>query len=120
MGILKEATWTGLFAGAGATAAVLISSPVGAAGGAVFGATSYLAGKPVEWICSKVFNTDKKQASTISKIVGFAAGFLATAAVTFGIMTALGISTTFGAVCVLSAATLGVALTVGAVAYVIL
>jgi len=87
----------------------IISSPAGFLGGAVFGGISYLVGRPVERIVTKIFNTDQHTASKISQFVGAVTGFLAGTAVAWGISSALGVSLTFGGAVVLTIATIGIA-----------
>lgn len=111
----------GLCSGAGALAAVALANPVGAAGGAIMGGVGFLVGRPVEYISTKVFNTDKEDASLISRVVGAATGFFASVGATVAIASLLGVSITFGSACILSLVTTGIAvgvvLTVSLVAF---
>ena len=118
--IVEEALGFGIFIDSGALAAVALSNPIGAAGGAAAGCIGYLLNRPVQYLCTKAFNADQKTASTISKIVAAVAGFFATAAATMGISAALGYSMTFGAACLLSLVTGGIAIGIVIAAFIVI
>ena len=103
-------TEIGFAAGSGAVAALALTNPIGAAGGAIVGVTGALGAMSIQYVCGKVLGKDKKMPALVSKIISAVAGFFAAAGAAFGVSTALGYSVTFGAACMLSAATFGVAL----------
>lgn len=97
----------GFAIGSGALAAMAINSPVGAAGGAVGATIGWLVGKPVQYLTTKIFNTDSPTATTVSRIAQFASSFLANAAVYMWTASWFGASLTFGASCALAGAAIG-------------
>lgn len=97
----------GLAAGSGALAALAISSPVGPAGGALGATVGWLVGKPVQYITSKIFNTDSPTATTVSRLAQFAVNFFANAAIFMFSAGWLGVPITFSAACVLAGVTIG-------------
>lgn len=80
-----------------ALTAAIISSPAGAGGGAIFGAISYLVGRPVQQIIEKN--------SPDSKTLGWVAGFIAGTAAAWAISSALGVALTFKGAIFLTIAT---------------
>lgn len=89
-----------LNAGLHAATATIISSPIGAAGGAVFGAVSYLLGRSV----SGLIKTDSTSLDSLVRQVMIGT-FIALAA-TWGITSALGFSLTLGGAIALSLPTI--------------
>jgi len=115
--VIGKAGGSGIYAGSGALAAVALSNPIGAVGGACAAVGSSFLGRVIVRICDKVFNTDKKTERVISKVIEVIvhlAAFFASAAAVMGVSSAVGYSMTFGAACVLSAATGGIAIGIGA------
>lgn len=98
----------GFAAGSGALAALAIASPVGAAGGALGATIGWLVGKPVQYMTSKIFNTDSPTASSVSRIVQFAINFFANAAIFMFSAAWLGVPLTFAASCALAGVTVGI------------
>lgn len=95
----------GFAAGSGALAAMAISSPVGPAGGALGAAVGWLVGKPVQYMTSKIFNTDSPTATSVSRLAQFAVNFFANAVIFMFSAGWLGVPLTFSASCVLAGVT---------------
>lgn len=104
----------GVAAGIGMTAgaAVLIASPIGAAGAATYGAISYLVGRTVQAIITNAFNINEKSppmlkvAKHVTRLFAGIASFCADV----GIANALGIKLTLKGAVVLNLASLGLCL----------
>ncbi len=96
---------TCLWSGVGALAAVAIGSPVGAAGGAVYGAVGHLVSTPIHVLSSAFFGAEKKNATVAVQIASLVVSIFASMAATKVLCSAMGLPLTFGAVCALSATT---------------
>lgn len=119
-GVASEMVVAGASVAGGALAAAALGNPIGAAGGAVFGATSFVVYRPINFVCTKVFNTDSQAASLVSKIVSAVAGFFATAGVAMGVANLMGYSITFGSALALSAVSMGITIGIAIAALLIL
>ncbi len=100
--VTRELSAPAILVGATALAAVALSSPIGATGGAVFGCFSYLIGRPVQYICEEVFNTNKATASTLSKVISLTISFLAATAIAVWLTGLVGFSLTLKEAVILS------------------
>jgi hypothetical protein len=98
----------GIMTGSGALAALALNSPIGPAGGAVGGALGWIAGKPVQYILERVFNTNKNTASVVSRIAQLVVSFFAFAGCFMLSGPILGRPVTFGAACALAGTTIGI------------
>jgi hypothetical protein len=99
----------GIAAGSGALAALVVSSPIGASGGALGATLGWLAGKPVQYIVLRVFNGEPSTTSTVSRISQFTVAFFATAGaflLTSSLLSPVPLS--FKASCILTVATIGI------------
>ena len=97
----------GFAAGSGALAAMAIGSPVGAAGGALGATIGWLVGKPVQYLTTKIFNTDSPTATTVSRVAQFAVSFFANAAIFMFSADWMGTPINFAASCLLAGAAIG-------------
>ncbi len=100
----------GFAAGSGALAAMAVGSPVGPAGGALGATVGWLIGKPVQYLTTKIFNTDSPTATTVSRIAQFAISFFANAAIFMFTADWLGTPITFAASCLLAGTAIGMQL----------
>ncbi|MEX1012079.1 MAG: hypothetical protein WDZ27_00105 [Waddliaceae bacterium] len=97
-------------AGSGAVAALALSNPVGAFGGAIVGTAGALGAISFHHAFGKIFHADKNGPGVISKVLSAVAGFFASAGAVFGVSSVTGHAVTFVAACTLSAATFAIAL----------
>lgn len=96
----------GCITGGGAYAGLVVGGPIGAAGGALFGATSYIVSNSVSVVCTKIFNLKDPLANQAAVIVSLVIAFFATAAAGMGALTLAGFTITLGSACLLSVWTL--------------
>ena len=82
----------------------MLGGPSGATIGALFGATSYLFGRPVEVLCERALS----ETGIFPKVARAVAGFFAGVAATWGALNLLGLPISFTATLVLTTVTLGI------------
>lgn len=85
---------TAFESGAVAWAAHAITSPIGAMGGAIFGAVRYLSKLPLSFIAIKGLNAEHPQAAAAAKTLASALVFFGSYAAAWGALAAMGLSLT--------------------------
>lgn len=100
--ISKVTIGTAVEAGAVAWGAAAISSPIGALGGALFGAVRYVSQIPLIMCGTKCLNANNPQASTAAKTLAKAIEFFGSYAIAWGILAAAGFSLTLSHVVTLT------------------
>ncbi|ADI38589.1 putative membrane protein [Waddlia chondrophila 2032/99] len=98
----------GFAASSGALAVLALGSCVDPAVGAFGAVVGWLAGKPVQYLTTKIFNTDNPAATMISRIAQFACSFFANAAIFMWSVGRLGVSLSFAASCGLAGTAIGI------------
>lgn len=86
----------GVMAGSGTLAAVALSNPIGAVGGAIFGATYFA----ITWGASELSGLLGKEIGLddfFNKMIAVTASFFATNGILYGIAQAIGLAITFSA-----------------------
>jgi len=94
---------TAFESGAVAWAAVALSSPIGALGGAIFGAVRYVSQLPLAFLSNKLLNADNPAADTAAKTLARALTFFGSFGVAWGVLAAAGFSLSFSHVIVITA-----------------
>jgi len=103
--IANQLMSTGGAAAIGALSSSILGLSIGASGGAIFGLASYVTGKTVQWICTKVFNLENPAANQAAKTISYVLGFFASIGAGMLAATFMGFPITFVAAIILSVAT---------------
>lgn len=100
----------GIESAAVAWAASAVTSPIGALGGAIFGAVRYVSQIPLAMIGIKYLNSDHPQASSAAKTLAEALKFFGSYAAAWGVLVAAGFTLTLSHVVTLTVVSMFTAL----------